>query len=55
MLYQFWDGSAWVNNNKDTYEYDGNNNIIELLIQYWVGSVWENSMQYSYTYDAKIT
>ena len=33
-----------------TYEYDENNNQIEILSQQWDGSVWVNNSMYSFTY-----
>jgi len=48
---QIWDGSAWVNNTKYSYTYDGNNNLIEVLYQWWDGSAWVNSSKGSFTYD----
>jgi hypothetical protein len=50
-LWQEWDGSNWVNYSKDTYTYDGNNNMIEWLWQNWDGSYWVNNRKYTYTYD----
>ncbi len=50
-LYQQWDGSNWVNNWKQSYTYDVNNNEIEQLRQEWDGSNWVNDRIWSYTYD----
>ena len=51
-IYQRWKGSAWVNDSKDLYTYDENNNLTEELHQSWDGSAWMNGSKYSYTYDA---
>ena len=48
---QYWDSSAWVNNYKDSYTYDVNNNLTEFLGQYWDGSAWVNIFEFSYSYD----
>jgi hypothetical protein len=50
-IQQEWDGSAWVNNEKYSFTYDGNNNRTEQIFQNWDGSVWVNSSKYSLTYD----
>ena len=50
-IYQFWDGSAWVNSDKKSYTYAVNNNMIEFLFQYWDVSNWVNSSKITYTYD----
>jgi len=39
---QDWNGFNWVNSNKCSYTYDGNNNEIEVLEQCWDGSGWVN-------------
>ena len=40
---QTWDGYVWVNSDKYSYTYDGNNNQTELLHQTWAGGyVWVN-------------
>ncbi len=51
VIFQGWNGSAWVNTDKNSYTYDGNNNLTELLLQTWDGSAWVNSGKYSYAYD----
>ncbi len=48
---QFWDGSAWENSWKNSYTYDGINNLAEWLNQYWSGSIWRNNSNTLYTYD----
>ena len=50
-IFEQWDGTAWVNNQKNTFTYDGNNNLIEVLIQTWISSAWENWFQHYLTYD----
>ncbi len=40
-------GSIWVNYEKISHAYDGNNNLIEELWQGWDGSDWENLGQVS--------
>ena len=46
-----WDGSNWVNDWKNTYTYDGNNNKTEELYQRWDGSNLANWRKNTYTYD----
>ncbi len=53
MLWQYWGGSAWVNGQKYSYAYDGNNNLIEEIYQEGNGFVWENIFKYSHTYNGK--
>ncbi len=36
-IYQNWDGSTWVNNEKYSYTYDGNNNLTESTAQAILG------------------
>jgi hypothetical protein len=50
-IFQSWNGSAWVNTDKNSFTYDGNNNLTELLYQSWDGSTWVNYSKQSYTYD----
>jgi hypothetical protein len=50
-LFQIWDGSNWVNDLKEIYMYDVNNNLIERLWQYWDGSNLVNSQKDTYNYD----
>ena len=51
IISQWWDGSAWVNNNKYSNTYDANNNLIERLWQTWNSSNWVNYEKHLYTYD----
>ena len=51
VLFQSWDGSAWMISGKSSYIYDVNNNLIERLSQTWDGSAWVNSFKSSYTYN----
>jgi len=51
-MYQYWNGSVWVNHGKNTFSYDANNNQISELIQDWNGNAWVNFSQKTYTYDA---
>ena len=46
-----WDGATWVNTDKYSSTYDGDNNIIEELWQPWNGTTWVNEGKWSYTYD----
>jgi hypothetical protein len=48
---QDWDGSNWVNDWKELYTYDVNNNRIEYLDQEWAGSNWYNVYKQTSTYD----
>ena len=48
---QTWDGSAWVNSEKYSYTYDGNNNQTEESHQSWDGSCLGEWYKVSYTYD----
>ena len=50
-IYLNWNGSAWVNNFKQSYTYDGNNNLAEDLYQTWDGFAWVNGYKYLYIYD----
>jgi hypothetical protein len=50
-LYQLWDGSAWVNNWKYTYDYDIYGNRTARLFSYWVGHECINQEKCTYTYD----
>jgi hypothetical protein len=50
-LEEDWDGINWVNDYKNTYTYDGNNNLIEKLRQSWDGINWINFLKYTYTYN----
>ena len=45
------DGTAWVNEHRDTYTYDENNNRIESSTQDWDGTEWVNDSIYTYTFD----
>jgi len=40
-----------VNEGKDSYTYDGNNNRTEWLFQTWDGTAWVNYYKHLYTYD----
>ena len=40
-----------VNNQREIYTYDENNNRIVWLDQYWSNSIWKNSRRWTYTYD----
>jgi hypothetical protein len=48
---QTWNGSNWVNGQKNTYTYDEDYYLIELLLEGWSGSNWVNSWKDTYTYD----
>jgi hypothetical protein len=52
-LGQYWDGSIsdWVNNDKYSNIYDGNNNQIKSRSQIWGDSIWVNYYKYSKVYD----
>ena len=49
-LWQFRDGSAWVNGGQTSYTYDENNNLTEMLYKHW-DSVWMIGWKYSLVYD----
>ena len=52
IIWQEWDGTAWVDSYKYSYSYDEiNNNLTEYLFQSWNGSAWVNLSRRSYTYD----
>jgi hypothetical protein len=48
-LFETWYGS-WENDELQTYTYDGDGNLIEVLIQDWENKGWVNSFLESYTY-----
>lgn len=50
-LEQNWNGSAWVNLNKNTLSYDANHNQISEVYQSWSAGNWMDLYQYSFTYD----
>ena len=52
QLVQYWNGSAWDNDNKYTNTYDANNNLTSQLGQTWNGSAWDNDHKFTLTYDA---
>ena len=52
ILYQTWNGTAWVDSCKNTLFYDANNNLIEQIRQTWSGTAWVNNSKYTSTYDA---
>jgi hypothetical protein len=51
-LGQAWDGTNWENDWKNTYDFDGYNNMIEMIEQDWygVGSNWVNLIKIVYSY-----
>ena len=51
-IYQTWDGAAWENQSKNTYVYDGRDNVVQSTYQNWSVSVWVNSDRNSSVYDA---
>lgn len=48
---QDWNGFNWVNSNKCSYTYDGNNNEIEVQEQCCDGSGWANTWKHIYSFD----
>ncbi|MFC2085254.1 T9SS type A sorting domain-containing protein [Bacteroidota bacterium] len=46
-----WQDTTWGNVWKDTYTYDGNNNMTEILDQVWDGSFWVNQWRRTNTYN----
>ncbi|MFQ5583083.1 MAG: hypothetical protein ACE5GL_01445, partial [Calditrichia bacterium] len=50
-LTQRWENNAWVNDTKNSFTYDADENMIEILIQRWQNNAWENLSRYSYNYD----
>jgi hypothetical protein len=52
-LGQYWDSSIsdWVNNDKYSNIYDGNNNQTQSRYQIWGDSIWVNYYKYSNAYD----
>ena len=53
-LYQFWDDSSWIDNWKNIYIYDANNNMIEDLWQCWDGSSWGDPLIRIFTHMMRI-
>ncbi len=51
---QSWNGSAWVNESKDSYTYDGSNKLTEKLYHSWGDSSWDKSEMYSFTYNESL-
>jgi hypothetical protein len=45
-----WTGSAWENDQRTTYTYDGENHVTEKLEENWNGSSWVNFRRTQYTY-----
>ena len=49
VIYQYWDGSNWVNLAKEVYNYNGN--VSTILLWEWNGSTWSSSELHTYTYN----
>ncbi len=50
-IVELWETTAWVNNSKEIYTTDANNNCTGGLIQYWKKN-WVDSCKYTITFDA---
>lgn len=52
VVYQYWSGTAWVNADKDVYEYDSNGNQTLSMDYNWddVNYKWVNNSRNTYTY-----
>lgn len=52
IVSQSWNGSMWVNNDRDEYEYDANSNRTLAIDYEWnsVTNAWEYYSKYTYTY-----
>ncbi len=46
-----FDGTNWINDEKNIFTYDGNHNKIGSVYQLWDGAAWYNSIVGTYTYD----
>lgn len=52
ILYEDWDGSQWVSNERETYTINGSTGKIEQqLIEGWNGSSWDLGAKYEYVLD----
>jgi len=52
-LRDFWDGSNWNPQNREEYNYDAAENLLEILQLTWVVNQWQNESRISYQYDAE--
>lgn len=52
VVYYNWNGTQWVNDEKETYTYNTNNKVISDISQKWSNSQWVNSRKALYTYNA---
>jgi hypothetical protein len=53
VIYQVWDGSIsqWVDDRKEEYSYDTNENTTTEIDSYWSNAQWIPSEKWEYTYD----
>ena len=49
---QIWNGSSWINSEKNIDTYDASKNETSKLTQVWKDTTWVNAGQNIYTYDA---
>jgi hypothetical protein len=47
----YWNGAAWVNDDKAIFTYNGNNQELSATYLNWNVSVWDSGYRYVYTYD----
>jgi hypothetical protein len=52
-LQQRWSSSAWWNDTKHSYTYDGNNNLIADFESAAIGTNWDNKFKIVYSYDSR--
>lgn len=51
VLFQYYQGGAWQNQEKTEISYNGNNEITEQIYQEWINLEWNNVEKTSYWYD----
>ena len=48
---KIWDGVSWVNENRQTYDYTGNNTLMNIYNFNWEGTDWVYNENQEYFYD----
>ncbi|MEI7897354.1 MAG: hypothetical protein WCJ26_10000 [bacterium] len=51
MITLGWIGGMWINKERWTYAYNGNNLTTESLQQMWEGASWQNKLKILQAYD----
>lgn len=52
ILFQYWNGGAWQNQEKMDITYNDNQEIAMSITQEWVNQAWSNAEKVEYLYDA---